>query len=122
MTPRPQRMPIRPSTPSEGAGDLARLLDTEARLEETLRRARDEGAGMIAAARAAAAARDAALTSDLEALGRTLETSIAEERRRQEATLAESARQDARAFDEAGPERIEALARYVVERVIGAEP
>lgn len=77
---------------------------------------------MIAAARAAAAAREAALAADLDALGRTLETSIADERRRQEEELTRSAQQEARAFDEAGPDRIEALARYVVERVIGAEP
>lgn len=120
-TPRPPNKPG-PPAPSEGAGDLARLLATEARLEETLHHAREEAAGMVASARATAEAREAALTTDLEALGRTLETSIAEERRRQEEELAESARQEARAFDEASPDRIEALARFVVERVIGAGP
>lgn len=121
-THRPPSKPSHPSVPSEGAGDLARLLDTEARLEEMLRHAREEAAGLVAHARAAAAEREAALAADLEALGRTLEASIAEERHRHEEKLADSARREAQAFDEAGPDRIEALARYVVERVIGAEP
>jgi hypothetical protein len=117
MLPRPSL----PSDPSEGAGDLARLLSTEGRLEDTLRRAREEAAGLVAGAREAAAAREAALAADLAALGRGLETTIADERHRQEQELTESAQQEARAYDETGPDRIEALARYVVERVIGAE-
>jgi hypothetical protein len=101
---------------------LARLLDTEGRLEEALRSAREEAAALVARAREAAAAREAALTADIERLGRTLESSVAEEQHRQEHDLAEAARREARAFDETGPEQIETLARYVVERVIGAEP
>jgi hypothetical protein len=101
---------------------LARLLDTEARLEEALRHTREEAAGLVARAREAAAAREATLTADIERLGRELETSIAEERRRHEEELAESARREARVFDEAGPDRIQVLARFVVERVIGAGP
>lgn len=120
-TPQPPSKPG-PPVPSVGAGDLARLLSTETRLEETLRHTGEEAAALVARALEGAAAREAALTADLEELGHELETSIAEERRRHEEELAESARQEARAFDEAGPERIEALARYVVERVIGAGP
>jgi hypothetical protein len=101
---------------------LARLLSTEARLEEKLRRAREEAAGLVTAARDAAQAREAALAAELETLGRQLEVTIADERQRQERELAESARAQVQRFDQASPEEIEALARYVVERLIGAEP
>ena len=101
---------------------MARLLSTEARLEETLRHAREEAAGLVTSARDAAAAKEAALATDLEALRAGIETAIAAEQHRQEQELAEAARREARRFDETGPEQIETLARYVVERVIGAEP
>ena len=101
---------------------MARLLSTEARLEETLRHAREAAAALVASARDTAAAHEAALAAELEALGRGLETTIADEQHRQEEELTQSARQDSRRFDEAGSDQIEALAHYVVDRVIGAEP
>jgi hypothetical protein len=87
-----------------------------------LHRAREESATLVANAREAAAARDAALTADLEALAHELETTIADERHRQEEALKEAAQKEALRFDETGPEQLEALAGYVVERVIGVEP
>ena len=50
-----------------GEGDLARLLETEARLEERLRAARAEAEALIGRARAEAAAREAGLAAELEA-------------------------------------------------------
>lgn len=119
---RPSSKSSAASPPSEGATDLARLLSTEARLEALIRNAREEAAGVVAGAREAAAAGEAALTADIEALGRALEATIAGERHRQQEALTESARREVLRFDDAGPDQIEALARYVVERVIGAEP
>ena len=87
-----------------------------------VRHARDEAAGLVARARDAAAAKDASLAADLEALVRELETAIAAERQLQERGLAESAQREARAFDDTSPDEVAALARHVVERVIGAEP
>jgi sugar phosphate isomerase/epimerase len=101
---------------------LAQLLEAEARLEEMLRRAREEAAGLLTSAREATAAREAALAAELDALSHQLEATIADERHRQEQDLVESARREALRFDQTGPEQIEALARYVVERVIGVEP
>ena len=101
---------------------MARLLETEARLEEMLRRAREEAAALVTTAREAAAAREAALAAELDALSEQLEATIADERHRQERELVESARREALRFDQTSPEQIEALARYVVERVIGVEP
>jgi vacuolar-type H+-ATPase subunit H len=101
---------------------LARLLSTEARLEQLLRRAHDEAEALVTAARDAAQAREAALTAEVETLGRKLAATIGEERQRQERELAESGNAQVRRFDEVSAGEIEVLARYVVERVIGAEP
>jgi vacuolar-type H+-ATPase subunit H len=107
---------------SEGAGNLARLLSTEERLEATLRQAREEAVRLVTNARDAATTKEASLVADLEALVRSLETTIGDEQRRKAQELAESAQQEIRRFDESGSDRIEILARYVVDRVIGAEP
>ena len=111
-----------PPPPSEGAADLARLLDSEARLEEMLCGARAQAAGLVTAARDAAAAREAALTSNLDAICHELEVTIEDERQRQEQEVAEAARRDAVRFEQTSPEQIEALAHYVVERVVGVDP
>lgn len=105
-----------------GTGDLGRLLSAEAQSEELLRRATDEAAGLVAAARATAAKRQAALAAELDADGRRLEQDIASERRTREAEIAERAVREARAFDEIGADRIEALARWAVDQVIGGAP
>jgi len=120
--PHPPIEPPHSSVLSEGTGDLARLLNTEARLDDVLRQARDEAAGLVASARDRAAAREAALAAALDALVGELETVIEAERRHQHEEIVESARQQARAFDEAGAAQIDALAHYVVDRVIGVEP
>jgi hypothetical protein len=102
-------------------GDLTRLLETEARLEEALRRARDEAARLVTEARTLALAREEVLGAELDAAARRLEAEIATERDRAERDIAEAARQEVARFDGVAVERIAALARRVVERVIGGE-
>ncbi len=119
MIRRSQSKQSSPSAPSEGAADLSRLLDAEARLEEMLCRARAQAAGLITTAQEAAAAREAALVASIDAICRELEATIEAERQRQEQEVMEAARRDALRFDQTGPEQIDALARYVVERAIG---
>ena len=97
-------------------------MSTEARLEEELHRAREEAAALLTATREAAAVREAALAADLEVEEQRLEREIAEERRRREAEILERTTRDGLAFDGVGSERIEALARWVVDQVIGAGP
>ena len=120
MAPHPVDTSSRPPASLDGTGDLTRLLSTEARLEQRLRDAQEEAAALVAGARERAAAREASLAAELEAEERRLDAAIAEDRRRREAEVAERAVSEARAFDAMGDDRIQALARFVVERVIGA--
>jgi hypothetical protein len=122
MTARPQRSRSNPPVPSDGRGDLARLLATEQRLEAMVVHARAEAAALVATARSEAAAREAAVATELESGLRELEAGIAAEGRRREADLAETMRQEAQYFDEVGADRVQTLARYVVGRIIGAAP
>ncbi len=101
---------------------MARLLDTETRLEQTLGRARDEAARLVTEAREAARAREAALGAELEAAAQRLGAEIATERDRAAREIVEAARREAERFDGVTPERIGELARRVVERVIGGAP
>jgi hypothetical protein len=84
-------------------------------------RAGAEAEALVAAARETATAREAALAAELAADGRRLERAVADERRRREAELARDAERQVRLFDELGADRVAALAREVVDRVIGAE-
>jgi hypothetical protein len=115
---RPENRPV----PSDGRGDLAQLLATEQRLEAMVMRAKDQAAALVATARAEAAAREATVATELEAGLRELEARIAADQGRREEELAETMRQETRSFDEVGADRVEALARYVVARIIGAAP
>ncbi len=115
-------LPRSPSNPSDGKGDLARLLETEQRLEEIVVRAREEAAALVTRAREEAAAREAAVATEFEAGLRELEAGIAAERQSRETELTAATRQEAHRFDAVGADRVNALARYVVARVIGAKP
>jgi vacuolar-type H+-ATPase subunit H len=116
---RPRNKPFHPPSLAGGPGDLERLLETEARLEEMVRRAREEAARLVSEAQAAAQAREAALGAELEEAARRLEADIAAERARREQEIGSAARREAERFDRVPAERIGELARYVVDRVIG---
>jgi hypothetical protein len=116
--------PARPSASSspDGRGDLARLLATERRLEEAVARAREEAAALVARAREDAAAREGAAVAEFAAASRRLEATITAEQRRREVELAAQQRAEVERFNAVSADRVDALARYVVARVIGAEP
>jgi vacuolar-type H+-ATPase subunit H len=101
---------------------LARLLDTETRLEQALQRAREEATRLVTEARAAAQAREAALAAELEAAAQRLATEITGERDTAAQAIAAAARRDAERFDGVTAERIAELARRVVERVLSDAP
>lgn len=107
-----------PASQPTSASDLTQLLETEARLEELLRRAREQADRLVAEARAAAQAREAGLATELEEAARRLEAEIAAERVRREQEVTETARRDAEMFDHVPAGRIDELARYVVDRLI----
>jgi vacuolar-type H+-ATPase subunit H len=114
----PVHAPGPTSAPPSG-GDLARLLDTETRLEQALQRARDEATRLVTEAREAARARETALGAELEAAAQRLEAEIASQRDRTAREIADAARRDTERFDGVTVERIAEVARRVVERVIG---
>lgn len=111
-----------PSSPPPSGGDLARLLDTETRLEQALQRARDEANRLVTEAREAARVRQAALGAELEAEAERLAAEIAGERDRTAQEIALAARRDTERFDAVPAGRIRDMARRVVERVIGGAP
>jgi vacuolar-type H+-ATPase subunit H len=111
--------------PPRAAGestDLARLLETEARLEERLHRARDEATRLVAAAREAAVACEATLAAQVEADARRLGETLHAEYERAAAAAAATAGQEAERLDAVTDARVAALARHAVSRVIGTEP
>lgn len=103
---------------SANGGDLARLLETEARLEESLGEARTEAARLVAEAQAAARAREAALDAELDAEGRRLEGEIGAQRDRAQRDIAAAAQREAERYDAVPPARIGELARRVVQRLL----
>lgn len=109
-------------TPLPPPGELARLLDTERRLEERLRQARAEAEALVVRAREDGAAREAALAAELAALERRLDEALEAERRQREAELAAAAERDAAAYAAVPAARLAAVARVLAERlVVGAE-
>lgn len=107
---------------SPNGGDLARLLETEARLEESLADARTEAARLVAEAQAAARTREAALDAELDALGRRLEAEIAAQRDAAQRDIAAAAQHEAERYDAVAPARIGELARRVVQRLLEGGP
>jgi vacuolar-type H+-ATPase subunit H len=108
--------------PPRPEGDLARLLKTEAQLDEALRRAQEEAAALVAAARTKAAEHEAALGAEIEAETKKLEAEVTSDRGRREAEVSESTTRGVRAFEGVTADQVEVLARYVVARVIGTPP
>ena len=113
---------LKAHTESEATGDLARLLSTEARLEEMLARARAEAGVLVSAAREAAGARDRELAARMTDEVARVERDVTEEQSHRETALRNEAAAEAARFAALSPAQIEGLARYVVRRVIGAEP
>jgi len=102
-------------------GDLARLLETERRLEERLRAARAEAEALVAQAQQAAEQEDAALEAQLADAARLLDESLAAEGRRRTAEIADAADRKAQAYERVPPARLSAVARALAERFLLAE-
>lgn len=98
------------------ASDLARLLETERRLEERLRAARAERDGLIAEAQAAAESRERELAAGLEHEQRRLAAALEAERLQGEREIADAAELQVAAFEGVPPERVVAVARDLALR------
>lgn len=107
-------------TPAEG--DLARLLETERRLAEVLRRARADGEALVADARARADERAVAAAAELAAALGALDARLAEEARAAVAAVTAEASAHAARFAAISDERVAALATALAARLAsGAE-
>lgn len=102
-------------------GDLARLLETERRLEDRVVAARAEAAALVAQAQQAAAQGDAALDAQLAEAARLLDESLAAESRRRTAEIADAADREAQAYERVTPARLAAVAQALAERFLVGE-
>ena len=102
-------------------GDLARLLETEQRLEERLRAARAEAEALVAQARRDAETRDAALAAEIAAEEKRVADALETERRRREAEIAADAEREALEYERAPAALLSAVARALADR-IGSAP
>jgi vacuolar-type H+-ATPase subunit H len=98
--------------------DLNRLIATEERLDEALRRARDEAAQIVAAARTAGQHAESELACELKTAAERLTTEIAVERARREQEIREQTAAAVARYAAVSPERITAVARELVDRLV----
>ena len=101
-----------------GFVDLDRLIATEQRLDEALRRAREEAAGLVQAAQAAAGQREAELAAELEATAQRFAAETAAERERREREVREEAAARVARYEAIPAGRITQAARDVVDRLV----
>jgi vacuolar-type H+-ATPase subunit H len=99
-------------------GDLARLLETERRLEDRLLAARTEGAALVAQAQQAADREEATLEAQLAEAARLLDERLAAEGRRRAAEVSEAADREAQAYERVAPARLAAVAQTLAKRFL----
>jgi vacuolar-type H+-ATPase subunit H len=105
--------------PEEGTGvELERLIETERRLDDLLRQARDQAAAIVQEARDAVARREAAVDAELAAAAGKAEATLAAERQRVAAEIAAAARDQIARYDGVDEPRMQAAARLLVERLL----
>lgn len=106
-----------PAPPPQG--ELARLLEAEARLEQELARARADAAARVAQATTDAQSRIAALDAEVTAAGTTLRGQLDAERTAREAEIAAMGAREAERFERVTADRIAALARELATMLLG---
>lgn len=109
MTPPPAAVP---------QSDLARLLETERRLEERLRAARVEAEALVTRAQHAVAEEEATLEAQLAEAARQLDARLAAEERRRIAEIVEGGDREARGYEQVSAARLAAVARQLAERFL----
>jgi vacuolar-type H+-ATPase subunit H len=98
--------------------ELQQLIATEQRLDDALRRAREECARLVADAREAARRAEAALAAEIEATAEATAVATATERQRREAEIARDAAERVARYDAVPASRIQELAQDVVTRLV----
>jgi vacuolar-type H+-ATPase subunit H len=99
--------------------DLDRLIATEQRLDEKLRRAREEAARLVQEAQAAARAREAEVSAELEEAAQRSATETAAERERRVREVREEAVAKVKRFEDVSAARVSRAARDLVARLVG---
>lgn len=101
--------------------DLDQLIATEARLDDSLRRARADAARLVDQAKEASRRAEAALAADIEAAATAMAVAAATERREREAAIARETAEQVARYDGIPAARISALARDVVTQLVGEQ-
>jgi vacuolar-type H+-ATPase subunit B/Vma2 len=99
-------------------GDLARLLETERRLQDRLLAARAEGAAVVAQAQHAADQAEATLEAQLVEAARLLDERLAEEGKRRAAEIAAAADGEAQAYERVPSARLAAVAQALAKQFL----
>jgi hypothetical protein len=105
-------MHTRPTT--EAKGELARLLETEARIEGLLASARREASALVQRARQEAADRLAGLPAGVEREAAAVATQVMAESQRTQESLRQAAAQTVARLNAVSAEEVAALARWVL--------
>ncbi len=108
--------------PVRSQGKLSRLLETETELDAMLQQTRHAAAELIDSARAEAEDRVSRFESELEAEDLELRERIASERDEAIAAIRTESKRAGAKLDGLDDQRIDELADYVLERVVGAAP
>ena len=98
--------------------ELEQLIATEQRLDEALRRVREECARVVADARETARRSEAALAAEIEAAARAAAVAATTERQRREAEIAREAAERVARYAAVPATQIEALAQDVVVQLV----
>jgi len=107
------------ATDGGGTGvELERLIETERRLDDLLRQARERAAAIVQEARDAVAQREATVDAELAAAAGKAEATLVAERERVAAEIAAAARDQVARYDGVDAPRVQAAARLVVERLL----
>jgi vacuolar-type H+-ATPase subunit H len=101
--------------------ELERLIETERRLDDLLRQARERAAAIVQEARDAVARREAAVAAELAAAAGQAAATLTAERERVAAEIAAAARDQIARYTSVDESRMQAAARLVVERLLTDE-
>lgn len=112
---------VSPAQPVPAQGDLARLLETERRLEERLRAARIEAEAVVARAQQSADQEKVAANAQMAEAARRLDERLAAEGRQRAAQIAADADAEVRTYEQVSPARLAAVARALAERFLVGE-
>lgn len=98
--------------------ELEQLIATERKLDEALRRTREDCARLVANAREAARGAEAALTAEMEAAAEATAVATATERQQREADIAREAAERVARYDAVPAPRVHALAQELVAQLV----